>query len=615
MLQVWKVLSVGTLPGLLILGLIMGGRMVGAFQFSEWRLFDLFMKVPIPEATDDRIVLVTIDEPTIKTVGTYPLPDQYLATLLDTLDRYQPRVIGLDVFRDFPVEPGYQELTQVFQRIDNLIAIEKVLPISISPPPIIPPDRIGINDALIDLDGRQRSLIAGTQTPQGFKFSFALRIVELYLAKEGITLANGLEDPTTMRFGTLELPRFYPNFGSYVGGNSGSGSIQVLINFRRGNQPFRLLSSEAILTGQFDPDWISDRIVLIGVTTPSVADYATVAANSVVDQDANWIYGVEIQAHAISQMISAVLDDRPLIKSWSDWMEYAWIMSWGLMGVSVAAYSRSPWQTITRLLMYVIGLVGFSYGLFVFGWWIPVVPVVLVFVVNTLALAVFYEYDRKIVAIMEAKQNYIVSLEEQVRERTFALQNANQQLEHLVNVDGLTQVANRRRFDEYLETQWNAGLSNGHFLGLLLIDIDYFKRYNDNYGHQQGDDCLSRVAQTIDRTIKNPNLNPNIKPKVNNVAYLAARYGGEEFAAILPNTSLDMALEIGELLRKAIEDLAIPHQQSEVSSFVTLSIGVVSWVPCSDRSCSGLITAADAALYRAKSQGRNRVVSGKLSMI
>ncbi|MBL1178632.1 diguanylate cyclase domain-containing protein [Pantanalinema sp. GBBB05] len=187
-------------------------------------------------------------------------------------------------------------------------------------------------------------------------------------------------------------------------------------------------------------------------------------------------------------------------------------------------------------------------------------------------------------------------LEQQVAERTAALQQANQELSRLATLDGLTKIANRRRFDDYLTVEWQRHLREQSPLALILIDIDYFKRYNDHYGHQGGDECLIQVAQTIAQVPQRPND-------------LVARYGGEEFAAILPNTTLDGGLTIAEAMRQAIAALAIPHAKSEVHSCITLSLGVAALIPTLDTQATHLIAQADAALYRAKQQGRNQAIA------
>ncbi len=173
------------------------------------------------------------------------------------------------------------------------------------------------------------------------------------------------------------------------------------------------------------------------------------------------------------------------------------------------------------------------------------------------------------------------------------LRKANTELEKLVNIDGLTQVANRRCFDDRLELEWERLCREQQPLALLLFDIDYFKRYNDCYGHQSGDNCLTAIAQTVKQILCRP-------------ADLIARYGGEEFAVILPNTDLDGALTVAEQISGAIKNLNITHQNSDISDIVTISLGVASLLPSFGQEPSILIKQADVALYRAKQKGRNQ---------
>ncbi len=175
------------------------------------------------------------------------------------------------------------------------------------------------------------------------------------------------------------------------------------------------------------------------------------------------------------------------------------------------------------------------------------------------------------------------------------LRKANLELEKLVNLDGLTQIANRRCFDDRLSIEWQRLSREQQPMSLLLLDIDYFKRYNDCYGHQVGDECLQAIAQALEKALYRP-------------ADLVARYGGEEFVAILPNTSLDGAIIVAEQIRSAIANLEIPHQNSDISDIVTISIGVTSLIPSPQQKSLTLIKQADVALYSAKQQGRNRAI-------
>jgi diguanylate cyclase (GGDEF)-like protein len=178
------------------------------------------------------------------------------------------------------------------------------------------------------------------------------------------------------------------------------------------------------------------------------------------------------------------------------------------------------------------------------------------------------------------------------------LEAANQQLQRLASVDGLTQIANRRCFDEYFDKEWRRMAREQIPLSLILCDIDFFKNYNDTYGHQAGDECLRQVASAINRVLKRP-------------ADLVARYGGEEFAIILPNTTAEGAFQVAETIRLEVKALKIRHLNPPLSEYVTLSLGVATAQPCQDGSSQMLIAAADQALYQAKAAGRDRVsVSG-----
>ncbi len=181
------------------------------------------------------------------------------------------------------------------------------------------------------------------------------------------------------------------------------------------------------------------------------------------------------------------------------------------------------------------------------------------------------------------------------------LQKANRKLKLIANLDGLTQIANRRRFNDYLAQEWQRHLREQQFLALILIDIDYFKRYNDHYGHQGGDDCLIQVAQILQKIPKRP-------------TDLVARYGGEEFAVILPNTNSEGALIVAQEIKEAIATVKIPHLKSEISEYITLSLGVASLIPTIDLKSEDLIAQADQALYAAKNQGRDRVILFKDGM-
>jgi diguanylate cyclase (GGDEF)-like protein len=173
------------------------------------------------------------------------------------------------------------------------------------------------------------------------------------------------------------------------------------------------------------------------------------------------------------------------------------------------------------------------------------------------------------------------------------IRTATQELERLANLDGLTQIANRRTFETHLQQEWARAMRDKNSLTLILCDVDHFRQYNENHGHQAGDDCLRQLALVLDRTAKRP-------------GDLAARYGGEEFAIILPNTNSAGGVVVGQTIQESVGHLPLP--EVDRATPITLSLGVASVVPSQDMAVEMLIELSDRALYLAKERGRNQMV-------
>ncbi len=424
--------SLGVLPGIAVIGLVILVRLTGSLQWIEWVTLDSFLRLRPSEPIDERVVIVGIDEQDIRRIRNYPIPDREIAKLLRTLQKYQPRAIGLDIVRDIPVEPGHAELVATFKDIKNLIAVEKVLPISIKPPPDLPPEQIGFADVLSDDDGKVRRAILGTNRPEDDKkyvFSLPLRLAETYLKAEGIEHRNGIRDRLAMRFGSTELSRFLPNSGGYV--RTDGFGVQILLNYRSGRERFHSLSFKDINdieTGKGNPNVLRDtfggRIVLIGVTAPSIKDSIDTCAIANL-QPPGKIYGVEFHAHVASQIVSAVLDGRAVLKTWSQGGEYLWIVGWGVLAIYLDRLTQSPLKNLVYVAIFSVILVGIGYAFILKGWWIPVVPALLVLVVNGAILSAFYQYDRFLRSQIELRQRTI--------ERTFVVIH-NGPLQTLANI-------------------------------------------------------------------------------------------------------------------------------------------------------------------------------------
>ncbi|WP_293127685.1 CHASE2 domain-containing protein [Microcoleus sp. bin38.metabat.b11b12b14.051] len=399
----------GSLPGLMVIVAVMMARLSGALQFWELVTFDRFLLLRPPEPMDERIVIVGITEEDIQRAKTYPIPDRDIADLLKRLQAYEPIAIGLDIVRDIPVEPGNAELTSVFRSSKNTIGVEIALPdrsgLTVEPPPALPPEQVGFADTVLDADGYQRRSLLGTGThksPQDYRLSFPLRLAESYLATKGIELKDGIRDRYAMRFGSIELTRVQSNSGGYV--RADAAGNQILLNVRSGKLPFRVLSLAQIKSGKVNPDWIRGKIVLIGIMSFSAKDLAS--SGAIAGINPGRIYGVEMQAHATSQIISAVLDRRSLIRVWADGWETLWIVVWGLLGMSLGRFLHLPWKILLGLLIASISPIAICYGLILLGWWVPIVPVLLVLVLNGTGLmaALFYRHEQELRLRLEERQ-------------------------------------------------------------------------------------------------------------------------------------------------------------------------------------------------------------------
>lgn len=218
-----------------------------------------------------------------------------------------------------------------------------------------------------------------------------------------------------------------------------------------------------------------------------------------------------------------------------------------------------------------------------------------------------FDIEEVLVRIENQLKNYYLRIELKAKTQRLEKENRellaaekklsvlNQKLNQLASLDSLTKIANRHRFDEFLVREWQRGKRENFSLSLILSDIDHFKLYNDHFGHQAGDTCLTNVALAISKTVNRP-------------ADLVARYGGEEFAVILPRTPAKNALRLAQKIRLAVAQLKLPHPQSLTSNAVSLSLGVSSVIPSSQHTIKQLLVTADKALYQAKNQGRDRAI-------
>jgi CHASE2 domain-containing sensor protein len=388
-----KILLLASLPGTVFLIVVVIARLCGLLQDFELITLDTFLRSRPLEATDDKVVIVGIDEKDIRSVGSYPIPDKEIAILIKKIQKYKPTAIGIDIVRDLPVEPGHQELVQVFHDYKNIIGIEKILPPDpILAPPQLPAEQIGFSDIVADKDSKYRRYLLSTpspqnpENPQNYKYSLGIQLAKAYLSAQNINIENGIIDESTIRFKTIEIPPFSSNSGGYV--NEDDSGLKILINFRNTSKAFNILSFNDIKNDNFNPKLLQGKIVLIGIVATSAPDFVNTSA--IASQEiSGQIYGVEFHAHACSQIINAVINGRPLLKVWSDEWEYLWIIVWGCYPIIIFWLTQSLWKNLLAVVVAAFALSGIGYLLILCGWWIPIAPSLLTLTVNGLGLSGF----------------------------------------------------------------------------------------------------------------------------------------------------------------------------------------------------------------------------------
>ncbi|HAJ63227.1 MAG TPA: adenylate/guanylate cyclase domain-containing protein, partial [Cyanobacteria bacterium UBA8543] len=357
-------------------------RFAGLLQSWEWAALDQFFRWRPAQPTEKRILIVGINESDLQYLKRWPANDAVLAQLIKKLKAKEPRAIGLDLYRDLPVPPGTEALEQVFKTTPNLIGIEKKVADSQSnataPPPILKQlGQVGANDVVPDADGKiRRGVLFLTPESEPALPSLGLRLAELYLKRQGI-------EPTAAEAGLMKLGKtvfvpFEANDGGYV--RADAASYQILLNFK-GASPFKKVSLRDVLEDRVPEELVRDRIVLIGTIAPSLKDFFYTPYSGDLRSSPEQYTGVEIQAHLTSTILSAALEGRPLIQTWSEPLEILWIFLWSGIGASLSWAVRSDnsqkyslLRTAVGLVVSTGGLIGGSYVLFLSSWWIPVVP-------------------------------------------------------------------------------------------------------------------------------------------------------------------------------------------------------------------------------------------------
>jgi adenylate cyclase len=372
-------------------------RRAGSLESPELAAYDWYIRLrPDVSVSDSRIVLIAITERDIHNQGRWPLADGTLAQVLEMLTQYQPRAIGLDIYRDIVVPPGREELDAILTRNRHIIAVTKLGEggsDGIPPPPVLQQtDQVGFSDIVVDRGGIARRGLLFLDDSDRVAYSLALRLALLYMRAEGIRPQPDPANPQHIRLGQTTIRPLEMNDGGYVGVDA--RGYQFLLDFKGARRAFPSFSLTTLLAGEIDPRAIKDKIVLLGVTAESVKDffYTPYSRGLQTDQQMS---GIELHGHIVNQLLRFALNGNSPVATASDLHEEAWILLWSMMGGALGLWVRSPWRFVLLAVSGLLLLALTAYVAFLSGWWIPLVPPALAWLISAAVVTAYMSNQEK----------------------------------------------------------------------------------------------------------------------------------------------------------------------------------------------------------------------------
>jgi CHASE2 domain-containing sensor protein/tRNA A-37 threonylcarbamoyl transferase component Bud32 len=438
--QSWLKMIVVTSLG--VTALVWGVRELRWLQSWELKVYDQMLRSRTDSErvsprdssnVDERILLVKITQKDLEREK-WPLSDDTVNKLLTKLDSYQPRVIGLNIYR-----PGQKNLADGLinrDRIISLCLISSIGNSEIPPPPNFPINNVGYNDLIPDYEDDQiirRALLFADSTDKKCttRFSFAALVAINYLEKQGFEV--DFPDKSYFSLGKTIFPILTKNFGSYQGINT--QGYQILLNYRHPNHLTQEVTLTQVLTNQVNPDWVKDRLVIIGTTAPSIHPgfYTPFSASP---RHSTRTPGVFIHTQIASQIISTVLDSRPLFWGWTDWAELVWVWGWSVVGGVLVWRLQHPGLLVVVGGITLISLMGICFGFFLYAGWIPLIPPALSLIITGVSLRAFTTYQTQqqlqmIILQVEQQKEVIEQLDILLKETTVDT-TTNRDLHHIV---------------------------------------------------------------------------------------------------------------------------------------------------------------------------------------
>lgn len=368
-----------TAIGLTVAGLILTLRLSGLLQFVEWLALDFFFQHRIQSAIHQPITVIEITESDLRQLNGFPLSDAALAETLAHLQRARPALIGLDIYRDLPVEPGHDDLQNSLANNNNIVGIYKQIAPTIAPSAVMSPERLGFADQVVDSDGRVRRALLSIQSGQTIRYSFALQLALRYLQRDGILPAS---QPGYMQLGQARLRPFRADHGGYV--RADSGGYQVFLNYHGPREQFQVFSLQDVLRERIPRAAIADRVVLLGYTAESANDFFQTPYGNQVFQPPLRMPGVILQANILAMLLAGAVDGRPFLRVWSPLLEQGWILLWVGAGALIGWRLQTLWRVVSVVMLGIGLLIGVAFVGFLLGWWFPWVPTALGFAIAAL---------------------------------------------------------------------------------------------------------------------------------------------------------------------------------------------------------------------------------------
>lgn len=512
---------------------------LGKLEFLELALFDLMMRSRGETEIDSRITVVGITESDLQTWQQSNFSDRLLAKLLAKLQQHRPAVIGLDIYREIPQLPGTAELLQQLEA-NNVVAIYNIdrdggVPLS----PDVLPERIGFSNFLLDPDGKIRRNFMAFGQGERPMYSFALQVSAVYL-----DVQNQIEIvPEYLRLGSTIFPRLQPDSGGYQRSPSDVSGAQTILSYRSPSRAARQLSFTQALNGDFPSDWIAGKVVLIGYSAPSKKDIFFTPFEKMP--------GVMIHAQMVSQILSTVLDKRPLFKSLPQWSEDLWVLLWSAAGAILVWRIKHP-LVLGFSLLAALGIVfGACFLSFLGAIWLPTTPAIISLLITAGGISAYKTFYNSL-------------------------------------VDEITGLANRQQTIALLEQA--IAKAKIPAIAVLSINIARFKTIEDSMGRSVGNSLLILASKRLQNCIRSQDK--------------LARTGMAEFSVAL--FALEDRTYAVEIAKRIQQELAQVFNLIGQEIAISTSVGIAFYRLGQKISAEELLRNSNIAQERARILGKDR---------